>query len=205
MIRRRQPEPLIHQSLGLSELCRRIEGTGDLRILELGPARGLNIDFWSRFSGSIYVADLPSSLPLPCRAEEGEFPELLWDRLVGLPASRRFDVILAWDLLNYLEIATIAELMRYLGHFCRPGTLLFSLIFDLKQMPEKLTTYRIVDEAHISYEYGGPETRACLRHHSRALAAVMGRFQIIHSFRLRNGVIEYLFEYRDDKASVAIG
>lgn len=195
---------MIHQSLGLTELCRRIEGSEDLKILELGPARGVNIDFWSRYSGSIYVADLPSSLPLPQPAEEGEFPEFLWDRLLGLPESRRFDVILAWDLLNYLELASIAELMRYLGHFCRPGTVLFSLIFDLKQMPEKLTTYRIVDEAHISYEYGGTETQACLRHHARALTSVMGRFQIIHSFRLRNGVIEYLFEYGDDNASVAV-
>ena len=65
MLRINQPEPVKYSSLGLQALCERIEPAGACDILELGPARTINVTFWSRYNPSIYVADLRSSLPLP--------------------------------------------------------------------------------------------------------------------------------------------
>lgn len=195
MIQRPRPEPVVQSSLGLDALCQRLEGTTTWDILELGPARGANVEFWSRFSGSIYVADLYSCLPVPDPADDPESPGPDWEHLLELPKRRQFDVILAWDLLNYLELPWVASLVRYLSSFCRSGTVMFSLIFDLRQMPEEPTAYRIVDEEHLRYEYRSPEMRPCPRHQPRALTAVMRQFQTANSFRLRNGVIEYLFVY----------
>lgn len=197
-------EPVVQSTLGLNALCLRLEGAEVCDILELGPARGGNIEFWSQFSGSIYVADLHSSLPLPPPAEpaEGEtFPDPEWERLLHLPEGRRFDVILAWDLLNYLELPAVASLIGYVGRFCKPGTLLYSLIFDLPKMPEEITVYRIIDATHLGYEYGGPAMRPCPRHQPRALSAVMHQFQVANSFRLRNGLIEFLFVYEPQKGT----
>jgi len=104
-------------------------------------------------------------------------------------------VILAWDLLNYLELPAVSDLIRYLERYCRQGTILFALIFDQKQMPNKITVYRILDESHLFYESGNSEMRACPRHQPRALAGVMHQFQASNSFRLRNGIVEYLFAY----------
>ena len=58
-------EVTVHASPGLQSLYQRFQDRTGLDILELGPARGRNIEFWSRFSGSIFVADLRASLPLP--------------------------------------------------------------------------------------------------------------------------------------------
>ncbi len=195
-MRKGQPEPVVHTSLGLQALCDRLQAVETSEILELGPVRSGNLQFWSRFHPSIYIADLRSILPVPVViSDESEFVEPDWNALLGLPSDRTYDVILAWDLLNYLELPVVTSFIKYLNGFCRPGTVLFTLIFDQKQMPEGITVYHIMDESHLEYEYTGSEMRACPRHQPRALAGVMNRFKTADSFRLRNGVVEYLFEY----------
>jgi hypothetical protein len=191
-----QTEPVIYSSLGLQALCNTIEEIGACDILELGPIRSSNIEFWSRFSPSIFVADLRSSLPLPdSHPEEDEFVEPDWRRILDLPDGRVYNVILAWDLFNYMEISAVSSMVRYLSSYCRPGALLFALLFDQKEMPEKITIYRVVDESHLAYEYTGTEMRACLRHQPRALSQAMSNFRAFESFRLRNGVAEYVYAY----------
>jgi hypothetical protein len=200
MVRINQPEPVMYSSLGLQALCQRIEPTGSCDILELGPARTGNVEFWSRFTPSLFVADLRSSLPLPSLppSEDSEFLEPDWDGVLGLPAGRTYDVVLAWDLLNYLELPAAASMVKYLNHFCHPGTIFFTLIFDQKQMPEKIAVYNITDESHLRYEYFSSDMRTCPRHNAHDLAGVMHRFRSADSFRLRNGIIEYLFVYQGD-------
>ncbi len=205
MTQKTQVEPVVYNSLGLQELCQRIRESGACDILELGPVRNGNIQFWSQFGPSLFIADLRSSLPLPVPAaakeEEMEIPEPDWDRLLGLPEGRSYNVILAWDLMNYLELPVVSSLIRYLKRFCRPGAVLFALIFDQKQMPEEVTVYRVVDESHLAYEYASPELRVCPRHQPRALSGIMCQFKTASSFRLRNGIVEYLFAYEGEKNS----
>jgi hypothetical protein len=200
MTQKFQPEPAMFNSLGLETLFQRLQGVSTCSILDLGTVRSKSIEFWSQFNPFIYVADLRSQLPLPVLdQEDSEAVEPDWNLLLALPAGSRYDVILAWDLLNYLDLPSISSLVRYLKHFSRPGTVLFALIFDQRQMPEKITIYRIVDESHLAYEYDSSETRACSRHQPRALAGAMHQFQIANSFRLRNGIVEFLFIYEGEK------
>ncbi len=200
MAKNLQPEPAVYRSLGLGALCESLREKTGCSILELGPVRSENIAFWSQFSPSVYIADLRSNLPLPAAPadpDNPEQPEPDWDHLLKLPGDRRFDVILAWDLLNYLELSAAASLIRYLSRFCRSGTLIFALIFDQKQMPEQITVYRIVDHGRLRYDQNGQALQACPRHQPRALAGIMHPFRAAHSFRLQNGVVEYLFTYED--------
>lgn len=191
-----QTETVAYSSLGFQVLCKTIQDADSCDILELGPIRSRNIEFWNRFSPSIFVADLRSSLPLPVsRTDEGEFIEPDWDRILSLPRNGRYNVILAWDLFNYMEIEAVSSLVRYLGRYCRPEALLFALIFDRKEMPENITVYKVVDESHLAYEYAGSGMRPCLRHQPRALSEAMSDFRTFESFRLRNGMMEYVYAF----------
>jgi len=196
VVKTSQPETVVYNSLGFQSLCSAIQEMGVCDILELGPIRSGNLKFWSRFSPSIFVADLRSSLPLQItHSEEDGYLEPDWVRILGLPEGRSYNVILAWDLFNYMEIADIASLIRHLSRYCKPGAVLLSLIFDRKQMPETITVYRVVDELHLAYEYCDTETRNCLRHQPRTLSSAMRNFRTIESFRLRNGIVEYVYVY----------
>jgi hypothetical protein len=203
-MQKKRPKALVHNSLGLKALCQRIQDFPTCEVLELGPVRKENIEFWSQITPSIYVADLRSSLPLPVLPDDPENPEVPkqdWHQLIGLPEERRFDVILVWDLLNYLKLSDVSDLVEYLCGFCRPGTVLFTLIFDNQKMPEDITVYRIVDESHLSYEFGQAETGDCPRHQPHALTQIMRQFRVSNSFRLRNGVIEYIFVYEGNRST----
>jgi hypothetical protein len=194
-----QPKAVVHNSLGLHALFQRLQDDVTYEILELGPIRKGNIEFWTKFSNSIYVADLRSSLPLPPLPpppeDDQEPPERDWHQLIGLPEERRFDIILAWDLLNYLDLSDLSGLIAYLSQFCRPETILFMLIFDSQKMRKDIAVYRIVDESHLGYELGSTKLRDCPRHHAHTLTQMMRNFRSADSFRLRNGIIEYLFIY----------
>jgi hypothetical protein len=200
-MQKKAPESIIHSSLGLHAICQRLEGATTCEILELGTVRGDNVRFWSRYSPFIHIADLRSILPLPVPPEDPDAPEKPepdWSQLVPLPENRKFDLILVWDLLNYLDLPAVSSLIRYLDGFCRPGTLLFALIFDLKEMPEEISAYRIVDEERLCYEYSSAAIRSCPRHQPRVIAAAMPRFRVANSFRLRNGVDEFIFVYEGE-------
>jgi hypothetical protein len=205
MARKDEPEPIVYNSLGLQSLCQRLQSASTCDILELGPVRSGNVEFWSRFNPSIFIADLRSSLPLPVShwedPENSEFVRPDWESLLGLPGGRIYDVILVWDLFNYLELPAVSSLVEYLKPFLRRGAILFTLIFDQKQMPDQITVYQVADESHLRYCYPGTEMRACPRHQPRALGLVMSGFTTADSFRLRNGVVEYLFEYEGENSN----
>ena len=194
-----QPKAVVHNSLGLHALFQRLQDDVTYEILELGPVRKGNIEFWTQFSNSLHVADLRSSLPLPPLPDDDpEPPERDWHQLLGLPEERRFDIILAWDLLNYIDLSDLSSLVEYLSRFCRPETILFMLIFDNQKMWEDIAVYRIVDESHLGYELGSAKMRDCPRHHAHTLTQTMRNFRSADSFRLRNGVIEYIFIYEGE-------
>lgn len=194
----RVPEPEVFKSLGLQELCRLVQSLDSRSILDLGGAWGVNIRFWSTFSPSIYVGDLHSSVPAiqPTGDETSAGPE--WGRLMAIPENSRFDVILAWDLLNYLEQPQVISLIQYLLRFCRRGALLFALIYDRQQMPAVPTVFKIKDEENLIYESRTSDTRPCPRHQPREVQRMFAGFRISSSFWLRNGVQEYLFEYEGE-------
>jgi hypothetical protein len=171
------PQPTVYSSLGLGALCEMLQEAATCDILELGPVRGDSIEFWAQYKPSVYIAE----------------PD--WGQILDLPGGRRFDVILAWDLLNYLELSAAASLIRYLSRFCRSGTMFFALMFDQKEMPDEITVYRIVDQGRLRYDCGSAAMRACPRHQPRALTGIMHQFRASNSFRLQNGMVEYLFSY----------
>ena len=179
-------------------MFQRLQDDVSYEILELGPVRKGNVEFWSQFSNSIYVADLRSSLPLPPLLplpDDPEPPKRDWHQVLRLPEKRRFDIVLAWDLFNYLDLSDLSGLIGYLSRFCRAGTIVFMLIFDNQTMREEISVYQVVDESHLGYELGGAKMRECPRHHAHTLKQMMRNFRSADSFRLRNGVIEYLFIY----------
>jgi len=191
----RVPEPEVFKSLGLQELCRLVQSFSSRSILDLGGAYGVNITFWSQFSPSIHVADLHSAMPLVPPAGGEAPPGPAWDRILAIPEGSQFDVVLMWDLLNYLEQPLVVDLIQYLLRFCRRGALMFVLIYDSHQMPAFPTAFKIKDEENLMYEGRTFETRPCPRHQPREVQRMFGGFRVSSSFRLRHGVQEYLFEY----------
>jgi hypothetical protein len=173
-----------------------LDGRTGYSILDLGPARGVNIGYWSQFGCRIWIEDLFRSIPIPVTAaeeDENAAVDGIFDDILDYGANTRFDVILAWDLFNYVGPQQLEALVHRLTFFCHSGTYLFALISNLQRIPAEPIVFKIVDAEQMVYETTSVATRPCPRYQPRDIARLMARFRVAGSFLLRHGMQEYVF------------
>lgn len=187
----------IHTSLALSVLSNQLNPNRKHHILDLGPACGSNVDFFSQVACKIYIEDFYRTLTsfdfLP--PGEGSSYEAVFEYLFPYSDNTRFDCIMGWDIFNYLEKQELRYLILHLARFCRPGTLLFALVSTQKRIPDNPSTYKILDQSSLLYEMNSSILRSCPRYGYSDLKQVLPGFNISSSLILRNGFKEYVFVY----------
>lgn len=196
-------DPTIQKSLGLSALVQQLQPDHKYTILDLGPAIGANLEFWSQFPCKIHLEDFSSILKSESFVErendedEEAVGRSFFKGLLPFSPDARFDIILCWDFFNYMNLAMVTRLVQYLTDFCTPGTLLFALLSSAQKMPAEPTVYRIIDQEHLQYLAQTGSLIVSPRYNPRDINRMMAGFQVSSSFLLRNGIQEYLFFYRD--------
>jgi hypothetical protein len=190
-------EPVVHRSLALNLLYNQFKKDKKYRILELGPAIGGNIEFFSQFRCTIQVEDLYSTLSSfdYFSPEDGFSYEAVFSYLLPYLRKARFDLILAWDLLNYLDREEFRHLIRHLSKYSRAGTLLFGLISTQKHIPETPCHFKIIDDEYLEYRFNSSILKTCPQYAKSDFDSLMPEFRVCNSFLLRNGFREYLFLY----------
>jgi len=188
-------EPNASASLALNVLYDQLRQQRKYHILDLGPALGGNVDFFSQFSCKVYIEDFYRTLTSfdYLSPEDGVSYQAVFEYLLPYRRNTRFDIILSWDIFNYLERDEFQALISHLGHFCHKGTLLFALISTSKYIPEKPTTFRILDQKRLVYQTNSSVLRQCPSYQQTDLNELMPNFRVRNSFLLRNGFKEYLF------------
>jgi hypothetical protein len=98
-------------------------------VLDLGSSSNHNLGFFAATRARYAVEELFASLA-PCRTGgrvDSRCVASLPD-LFSYPEGTRFDAVLAWDILNYLEPEVIQALVPRLVPWLRPGALIHVLI-----------------------------------------------------------------------------
>ena len=174
------------RSLALPKLVEPLESSPgkSFSVLDLGPASPANLDFFLGRGARLTVADFT-----PSRGET------LSD-LVRAEPGTHFDLVLAWDILNYLQRDRLGLLLRSLEPYFRPGTTIHALIATGREMSASPRRYRIEDAETLLCE--GPKERVVPspRYVEQDLLKCMPGLIVEHRFQLRNGMLEYLFSYR---------
>jgi SAM-dependent methyltransferase len=184
-----------HQSLGLRALFQKLRSDRKCHVLDLGTSVGINVEFLTEFASKIYIEDLYSTLDSSwVAAQNGELvEEPPFGEWLPFPKNTRFDIILSWNVLDYLKSEDIRALIRYLNDFCRPGTLLFALSSRLKEIPARPTQFKILDEQTLMYMFESSQMRPSPRHTPLDFTHMMVGFRVHNSFLLKHGMQEYLF------------
>lgn len=187
--------PAPQKSLAFNVLCHQFREGRKHTILDLGAPIGRNIDFFSRFPCKIYVEDLYGTLTSfdYLSPEDGFSLDAVFTYLLPFQKGCRFDFILAWDVLNYLERDVFRQLMLHIEKFSRAGTFLFALLSTNRHIPESPHRFHIFDEETLLYELTSSVLRSCPQYEGPELDRLMHRFRTYNSFHLRNGYREYLF------------
>lgn len=191
-----RPTETTCNSLAMDVLAKHIHGRRDCSVLDLGPGFGANIEFLSRFATKICVEDLYhtlSALGEPFSGERRLYCPV-YETLLPYRDHVQFDVILLWNLLDYLDRDDIRRLAAHLATLSRRGTLVYAMISIRPKIPATPTNFKIVDEHNLIHQQTTGAQRDCARYTQVKLLEWMRQFRVKRSFLLRNGMQEYLLE-----------
>jgi SAM-dependent methyltransferase len=134
-------QKLTRRSSGLAELSRVWEADAPLCVLDLGSTSASNIRFFTERSHKIYSEDLlvASTEPhLVTKDEQGtailDSRRFLADNLV-YPAAQ-FDVVLCWNLPDYLDESLVRPVMGRLWSVLKPGGMLLAFFHTKDAGPD---------------------------------------------------------------------
>lgn len=190
-------QKLTRRSSGLGELSRVWDSDTPLCVLDLGSTSPANIRFFTERSHKIYSEDLlvASTDPnLVTKDEQGnvilDSRRFLGDNLV-YPAAH-FDVVLCWNLPDYLDESLVRPVMGRLWSVLKPGGMLLAF-FHTKDAGPDSPCYRF----HIVGKDTLEMQRIVLRREARRGPTGAVHTAITDGFRLQrvfnNRHIETLF------------
>ena len=183
--------PLFDQMIGQLEADRRWV------VLELGGASTELLDVLSGFLTRVEIADMQGcgGLDMLNAATEVEEIEKLAELVLPRTASGEpIDVVLCWDLLNYLQPPAIDALARAIEARARPGTLAHGLVvYSDIDMPVTPRRFRPTADRHLREITDTTGTVKAPRYSPETLSRTMGNFSIERAMLLANGMQEFLF------------
>jgi len=179
-------------SRGLEVLVNRLRGQNKATILDLAPALGSTVTYLGQYACKVYIEDFYASLSTLPECDDGEVPLAEFVKLFAHGVDDRFDIILGWDLLGYLDERITKLLMQHLRFHSHPGTLLYILVPTQSQMSATPARFSIKPENRVLY-VPDSKTKPNPGYTTRSLERMMKGFGMLHSFMLRNGLQEYVF------------
>jgi hypothetical protein len=178
-------------SLALEHVVERLSRAPKCGVVDLGSPTAANLELYARHRARITFADL-HRFYAPRRLA-GADSERFNESLPKTPIQ--VDVILAWDLLDYLSLEEMHWLRAALSRHCAPGSLLHALVSSGGLIPETPSFYTVVDDATLLVQESGPPVRPSPAHSEPALLHALNGVTVRKRFQLRRAAVEYLFDW----------
>lgn len=170
-------------------------------VLDLGRARAGTVALFGRFRCRLDVADLPAHLDdLPNPEDEGGLQALEgWlGRLLPPARGEQVDLVLCWNLLNYLPAAAIEVLAQRLAERASPQARLHALIeYQATRMPARPVSFSPSGDQILGGDAPADEaTVQAPRYSPKALESHLPGFGSERTMLLGNGMQEFLYHRR---------
>lgn len=182
--------PLFHS------LIERLDPERRFVVLDLGAAQNELLQLLAGYRCRIDIADVADGAIDALNAEP-EPSELEARAESWLPPrhAEPADLILCWDLLNYLDRRAMAALMACVARRARSGAVAHALIaYSARTMTAAPGRYVPVDDAHfVNRAPDGPE-REAPRYSPEDLKLALSDYTIERGVLLANGMQEFLFK-----------
>ena len=201
VLEEQQPTDLEFNSPSVGILSQRFPGPGKCQVLDLGAPVSSTVAFFSDRGCKFYLEDLYRFFIAPRndREDNGDEDDDIATAIAAALSyddTARFDLILGWDLFNYMERSAITLLMARIARSCRSGTLLYLTISTgamISSAPARIT---MIDGGWLHYRSTIDERSiANPRLSPTALESMMPGFRLLHSFLLGDEMQEFLFSY----------
>jgi SAM-dependent methyltransferase len=137
----RTTQRLTRRSSGLAELARVLQSDEPLCILDIGSTSAANIRYLTERAHKIYSEDLLDASTDPSlvtRDEKGQ-PTLDHKRFIAenlLYSNAQFDVVLCWNLADYLDESLVKPAIARLWSMLKPGGMLLAFFHTQEAGPD---------------------------------------------------------------------
>jgi hypothetical protein len=182
-------------------LVERLEAGGRHVILDLGGASTQTLSLLGRFRCRVDITDLASDGGIERLNAEEPGDALVAAAQSLLPKQRAkddaFDLVLCWDLPNYLKPPAMSALMAAIAARARPDALAHALIvYSERSMPARPGRFVPDEELKLVNRVGPVGEIKAPRYSPEDLKRNMGRFVIDRAMLLANGMQEFLFRLK---------
>lgn len=190
-------KPQQHRSPGITAIYNELKASREHRVLDLGPSSARNFNFFTQLSCKIRFENLGECL-LDNEQHSGNGQTLqsaLEDYLNPFQQDEKFDVVLTWDLINYLDEGAIAWLVAKLVPLCRPNALLHMVKYTGSNIPLMPRSFQILDAHQIALQQSTTSGLRRYNHHETArLLRLMPDFYMESSYMSFEGMVPGLVE-----------
>jgi hypothetical protein len=180
--------PLFHT------LIQRLEGGGRWVVLDLGAARTETLALFGRFRCRLDIVELADGVDALNAEQDPASLQRCAEGLLPVKGGEPIDVVLGWDLINYLSRPALTVVMESIAARCRGGAFAHALVYySAPRMPERPSCFVPLDEQRLRNVGPAQAERTAPRYSPEDLALCMPRYTVERGRLLRNGMQEFLF------------
>lgn len=172
-------------------ICRMLSQEPDCNVVDLGAASVGNCRMFSRNGARVYIDTSGNSLRLKI-AESNEIETIDIDDLMAR-CPTPIDVLLFWDLLDYLSLDAIKKISGRFSEVMRSGGMIYALASRQRYIPNTPTVIDMVREDRIRFLNNDATEREAPQYPPKKLEQSMPGFVLEKLYLLQNGVQEHLF------------
>ncbi|WP_444909984.1 hypothetical protein [Microbulbifer sp. TRSA005] len=198
---------LQHHSFGIAALVDEVIQPGG-KVLDLGCLSFGTTQTFLELSCQTFIEDLRSLLLEIHSFDLRTRTIKLTEHLTRKPQRIKLDVVLCWDLFNFMEPQLIAQLIEEIRPHLKAGTVFHTMLYT-GTMPKAPADFkRLSGFTFNSAPLALPEPLPTYRYSSLNLMKTMGNFSLrsslLHRKGMRKDLIELMFEYGNVKSQNAI-
>jgi len=192
-----------HYSSALTSLIEEIS-LGKSVVLDLGSIETGSTQVFLDLRCNCYIEDL-NELLQEISSENPRRFDLLEAHLLDKPDGLKFDYVLCWDLLNYIDKDLQTHLFNLLAPHFKEGTLLHTMRYTSEYVPSSPSQFRIQNDLIFSMDKNLSDkliknpTLSTIQM-LKNMGAFTLRSTIMNQPDMRKDITEYLFDYGETAA-----
>lgn len=180
----------------LAALFRHVDEGQRVSVLDVGQAMPETVDFLSAFRCKLFIADLFADLPVGTGSEDDPPLAARFAELLPFPEDSRFDIVLFWDLFNYLEPDAIAAFLHHVRPFLHPGTVAHGFAVHNPRSPQVEDCHGIARIDALTVRRRGRLPPGYSPHSQRQLQSLLQGFTVERSVLLPDSRLELLLRVK---------
>lgn len=201
---------LPHRSPGITAIYNELKSSSKNRILDLGASSGASFAFFAHLSCKIRFENLNDFFAVTevDRLTNEQVICHLDRYLSCFDADEKFDVVLTWDIFDYLDLPVIEWLIKRLSLLFTPTTLLHSVRSVSRSISPTPRAFQIIDQYQINVEaLASEQIRQHPCHHTAQLLKHLPHCYMENSYLNYDGMVpgltETVMRYQPTKLPVA--